>query len=255
MKTRCSTSLKLFKESNDVTRRRILAIPFFVTPFGSLLNSKASELNIDLPPDAIRSYLQYRLPLQISADYYMFDLKEFVTDFDSWGEINSMFSSNNARAGVSVSRIERDFINPMRILTLSMPPDIEDELRDAAFSFEKSMSQLYKSTKGIRRDLPVDLSPSLITDVKKSWENGRLSFNTFLDTINKATGLNELKLVAVTKSEYPRSERKYLELKKTMKLCQNRGGQTLSNTWGKLMVSGYMQDSCGIPDLEGYLYQ
>jgi len=29
----------------------------------------------DLPPEAARSYLQYRIPLQISADYYMWDLQ------------------------------------------------------------------------------------------------------------------------------------------------------------------------------------
>jgi hypothetical protein len=56
-------------------------------------------------------------------------------------------------------------------------------------------------------------------------------------------------------ADYGRSQRKYLELKKKIKLCQNRGGPTLSQAWGQLMVSGYMQDSCGIPDLEGYFYQ
>lgn len=45
-------------------------------------------------------------------------------------------------------------------------------------------------------------------------------------------------------AEYGRSQRKYLELKKKIKLCQNRGGPTLSQTWGQLMISGYMQDSC-----------
>ena len=56
-------------------------------------------------------------------------------------------------------------------------------------------------------------------------------------------------------AEYGRSQRKYLELKKKIKLCQNRGGPTLSQAWGQLMISGYMQDSCGIPDLEAYFYQ
>ena len=34
-----------------------------------------SGLLSDLPPEAARSYLQYRIPLQISADYYMWDLQ------------------------------------------------------------------------------------------------------------------------------------------------------------------------------------
>lgn len=29
----------------------------------------------DLPPDAVRSYLQYRIPLQTAADYYVFELQ------------------------------------------------------------------------------------------------------------------------------------------------------------------------------------
>jgi hypothetical protein len=44
-------------------------------------------------------------------------------------------------------------------------------------------------------------------------------------------------------------------LMKKTKLCQNRGGPALSQAWGQLMISGYMQDSCGIPDLEEYFYQ
>ena len=29
---------------------------------------------VDLPPEAVRSYLQYRVPLQTSADFYIFEL-------------------------------------------------------------------------------------------------------------------------------------------------------------------------------------
>lgn len=54
---------------------------------------------------------------------------------------------------------------------------------------------------------------------------------------------------------YGRSERRYLDLKKKIKLCQNRGGPTLSQAWGQLMVTGTVQDSCGIPDLDEYFYQ
>jgi hypothetical protein len=43
---------------------------------------------------------------------------------------------------------------------------------------------------------------------------------------------------------------------KVTKLCQNRGGPTLSAAWGNLMVSGTVQDSCGIAGaLEGYFHQ
>lgn len=80
-----------------------------------------------------------------------------------------------------------------------------------------------------------------------------------LTLLNGVTGLNEMKTIPPIGSsqlaQYGRSQRKYLELKKKIKLCQNRGGPTLSQTWGTLMISGYMQDSCGIPDLEAYFYQ
>ena len=32
----------------------------------------------DLPPDAVRSYLQYRIPLQTAADYYVFELQSLL---------------------------------------------------------------------------------------------------------------------------------------------------------------------------------
>jgi len=216
---------------------------------------QAAEPSSDLPPDAIRSYLQYRFPLQLSADYYQFELREKLGDFDKWGEVNSLFNSNGARGSAGVSRLEREFINPMRILVLSMPPDESENLRDAMNAFEKSMFKLSKLTKGVQRDLSVELPPSLLTDARGIWDEGRVAFNTFLTTVNKATELDELKLIASTTKEYPRSERKYVELKKRLRTCQNRGGPALSQAWGQLMISGYMQDSCGIPDLDAYLFQ
>merc|ERR1719232_1408883 len=122
-------------------------------------------------------------------------------------------------------------------------------------AFERSMFKLSKLTKGIKRDLPVELSPSLLADARGMWEEGRVSYNSFISTLNKATELNELKLIASSKTDYPRSERRYVELKKRLRTCQNRGGPALSQAWGQLMVSGYMPDSCGIPDLDKYLFQ
>jgi hypothetical protein len=54
--------------------------------------------------------------------------------------------------------MERDFINPMRILELSMPPDEADALQKARNMFEKAMQIIGKVTAGIRRDLPVEVS-------------------------------------------------------------------------------------------------
>lgn len=50
-----------------------------------------------------------------------------------------------------------------------------------------------------------------------------------LTILNGVTGLNEMKTIPPIGpnqfAEYGRSQRKYLELKKKIKLCQNRGGE------------------------------
>mmetsp|Transcript_4678 Transcript_4678/g.9084 ORF Transcript_4678/g.9084 Transcript_4678/m.9084 type:complete len:148 (+) Transcript_4678:2194-2637(+) len=147
----------------------------------------------------------------------------------------------------------------MRILSLSMPPDFADEMRDSQFKFEKAAAGLSKITTGVRRDLPVEISPTAQKDALNKWEEGRVALNEFFLALNSATGLNELKPVPAAgpnqNKEYGRSQGKYFDLMKKTKLCQNRGGPALSQAWGQLMVSGYLQDSCGIPDLDSYFYQ
>lgn len=218
-----------------------------------------SGLLSDLPPEAARSYLQYRIPLQISADYYMWDLQGKIADPDSWGEINEIFQVNNNKGQGNPSRVERDFVNPMRILGLSMPPDVADEMRDAQFEFERAAQGITKATKGVRRDLPVELDPSDLKNAQLSWEKGRLAINSFFTSLNAAVGMKEMTMIPPVgpnqTKEYGRSQKRYFELTKKTKLCQNRGGPTLSQAWGGLMITGYLQDSCGIPDLEEYFYQ
>ncbi|KAL3942576.1 MAG: hypothetical protein SGBAC_003246 [Bacillariaceae sp.] len=214
----------------------------------------------DLPPDSAKSYYQYRIPLQLAADYYIFELQEKVGDLDEWGNIGQLFASNNARGGQGQpSRIERDFVNPMRIVLLSMPPDVSEEMRDAQFKFESAMQKISKATGGYRKDLPVEVPKASVDDALKGWEEGRLAYNQFLVLLNGVTGLSEMKTVPAAgpnqRTEYGRSYRKYNDLVKKTKLCQNRGGPALSQAWGGLMVSGYLQDSCGIPDLDEYFKQ
>mmetsp|Transcript_10732 Transcript_10732/g.17785 ORF Transcript_10732/g.17785 Transcript_10732/m.17785 type:complete len:300 (+) Transcript_10732:44-943(+) len=254
-------------EGHHVDRRQMLqwtAAALVTTGMPSVTNAVtvngADSGNLpELPPNAIRSYLQYRIPLQISADYYLWDLQEKLGDTQEWGAVGELFRVNNNKGQGQPSKIERDFINPMRILSLSMPPDTADELRDSQFAFEKAMQKITKATYGIRRDLPVEIEASAVPNAKKGWEEGRIALNAFFKTLNDISELNELKLVpaagANQNKEYGRSERRYLELAKKTKLCQNRGGPALSQAWGGLMISGYLQDSCGIPDLEDYFYQ
>lgn len=215
---------------------------------------------VDLPPEAVRSYLQYRMPLQTSADYYVFELQDKIKDSDDWGEIGELFRALNNRGQGQPSRIEREYVNPMRILGLSMPPDIADRMRESQFKFEKAMTIITKATAGIRRDLPIEIDKNAVAIAQTGWEEGRVALNEFFDTLNEATGLSEMKAIPPAGpyqfKDYGRSQRRYLELMKVTKLCQNRGGPTLSQAWGQLMVTGTVQDSCGIAAaLEDYFYQ
>jgi len=213
----------------------------------------------DLPNDAVRSYVQYRVPLKIAADYYIFSLQGMVSDIDQWGEVGQLFSVNNNKGQGQPSKIERDFVNPMRVLLLSFPPDASDEMRDAQFKFERAMNTIRKATAGYRRDLPVEIDPNSITLATTGWNEGRIALNEFFVLLNQAVGLNELTIIPPPgpnqSKEYGRSGRRYNDLQKKIKLCQNRGGPALSQAWGQLMVSGYLQDSCGIPDLNDYFNQ
>lgn len=214
---------------------------------------------VDLPPEAVRSYLQYRYQLQVAADFYVFDLQDLITKTDEWGEIGQLFRINNNRGQGQPSRIEREFVNPMRILLLSMPPDYADDMRESQFKFEKAMNQISKATAGIRRDLPVEIDKDAVPKALAGWESGRVALNEFFDSLNEVTGLDEMKKIPPAGpeqySQYGRSIRKYVDLVKKTKLCQNRGGPALSRAWGQLMVSGYLQDSCGIPNPDVYFYQ
>ena len=265
-----SLAAALGKPSGDLATRRDIfqfataaccAAPVLLAPQASFAVTGPNDGNLaDLPPEAVRSYLQYRMPLQTSADYYVFELQDKIKDSDDWGDIGELFSAKNNRGQGQPSRIEREYVNPMRILGLSMPPDIADRMRESQFKFEKAMAMITKATAGIRRDLPIEIDKSAVAVAQTGWEEGRVALNEFFDTLNEATGLSEMKVIPPAGpnqiKEYGRSQRRYLELMKVTKLCQNRGGPTLSQAWGQLMVTGTVQDSCGISAaLEDYFYQ
>lgn len=169
-------------------------------------------------------------------------MRELLEDISAWGEVGELFQANNNRGQGNPSRIEREFTNVFRILGLSMPPEYSEEMRDAQFAFERAMGKISKATAGVRRDLPVELDKSLVPTALEGWEEGRVALNSFFVILNDATGMKEMRIIppfsSSQKKEYGRSERRYLDLKKKIKLCQNRGGPTLSQAWGQLMVSG-----------------
>jgi hypothetical protein len=174
--------------------------------------------------------------------------------------VNELFEAKSARGGGNPSRIEREFTNTFRILGLSMPPDIAEEIRDAQDRFDKAMSGISKTTAGIRRDLPIEIDVvAVVGNARAGWDDGRKAINDIFLIVNKATGLSEMRTIPAAGpnqlSEYGRSQRRFLDLKKKLKLCQNRNGQTLASTWGNLMVAGTVSDYCALPDPNEYFYQ
>lgn len=256
------------EESNAIGRRELfqtaavasLAPLFQVTPANAIkVTGPGDGLLSDLPSDGLKSYLQYRFSLQLFADFYVYDLQRLVSDTDEWGDVGQLFRVNNNKGQGSPSRIEREFTNPVRILGLGLPPDFADPMVESQYKFEKGMATISKATMGIRRDLPVEIDKNAVGIAKAGWEDGRVAINEIFAILNEATGLSEMKPIPPPgpnqQKEYGRSARRYYDLVKKTKLCQNRGGPALSQAWGQLMISGYMQDSCGIPPLDEYFYQ
>jgi hypothetical protein len=145
---------------------------------------------VELPSEAVRSYLQYRGPLQTSADFYLFDLQELLQNVNEWGLVNELFQTSNARGGQGQpNRMERDFVNTMRILSLSMPPSDEaDDMIASSLQFAGALQKISKATAGIRRDLPVEIDATAVPDALRGWEDGRVAFNTFLLALNRGMG-------------------------------------------------------------------
>ena len=204
-----------------------VAIPTLFPGSAAVAATGQTDGNLpDLPRDAVRSYLQYRIPLQIAADAYIFQYQEMITDIDQWGEVSQLFRVNNNKGQGQPSKIERDYNNPMKVLLLSFPPDVSDEMRDAQFRFEKAMNGVSKATAGYKKDLPVEIDPKSVVAARQGWEDGRLALNDFFALINKETGLSELKAIPPAGpsqfKEYGRSARRFNELQKKTKLCQNR---------------------------------
>ena len=61
----------------------------FMTSNVPVAKAAGSALD-DLPPEAQRSYKQYRIPLQIAADYYLWELRDKISVIDDWGEVNEV---------------------------------------------------------------------------------------------------------------------------------------------------------------------
>ena len=72
----------------DLVASSALVLPF-MTSNVPVAKAAGSALD-DLPPEAQRSYKQYRIPLQIAADYYLWELRDKISVIDDWGEVNEV---------------------------------------------------------------------------------------------------------------------------------------------------------------------
>ena len=134
--------------------------------------------------------------------------------------------------------------HPRRILRLAVPPDDKDfdGLQLGEDKFARSMAKVGKVVSAAGGDIPVEITKADVRAVEDGMEEARQGLNMFITTLNKALNVDELKLVPAKGQTYPRSKGRYITYVKGLKQCQNRGGTTLANTWGALMVSGTMQE-------------
>lgn len=106
-------STVLQQTTDDFSRRdfvassaAMLALTGLSPPSNAAGLATASDGNLpDLPSEAVRAYLQYRVQLQISADSYIFSIQDKIGDIDEWGEIGQLFRVNNNKGQGQPSKI------------------------------------------------------------------------------------------------------------------------------------------------------
>jgi len=196
----------------------------------------------EIPPKAKQAYLQYLPQLQLDADYYFFELGPMLAEPGRWDRIVSLTETGTAGAATSVSRLEREFVTPMKILALSFPPDLGgEEMQDALNKFQKNMFVLASlARKGATTGNVAAPSSKEVAEVYATYEAGRVQINSFFTALNEGTGTARLVTIPPKGQEksYPRSKQLYTQLLKDAAICRNRGGEALAGLWGGLMVYG-----------------
>jgi hypothetical protein len=202
----------------------------------------------------VEAYNKQWPTLQLAADYYAFDLKPLVDNPGAWNVISELGASTSIGSAASVSRLEREFFTPMRILVSSVPPDMEDDLQSAFNKFQVAMGKLTRLARAGQTTgdlaMPED---SEIVEVKKSWEEGRESLNKFFVALNVITGTDRMTTIPEGGEGYPRSKKRFKQLQKDLAMCRNRGGELLAGIYGQLMVYGTTgTNPCGNLNLNNY---
>lgn len=194
----------------------------------------------ELPPGAKKAYLQYLPGLQVAGDAFAFDLYPLTKRPAQWQVLFDISVSVNAGSAVSISRLERDWITPMKILSLAFPPDLGgEEMQEATNKFQLSMNELARSARAAQTN--GNTAPPTAAETKKvndAFDASRKAWNSFLEAVNGAVGAKRLATIPLDNEGYPRSEKLYQQLMKDAALCRGRGGETLGAIWGQLMVYG-----------------
>jgi len=194
----------------------------------------------DLPRNAKKAYLQYLPQLQLDGDFFVFELEPMLAQPGRWDRISEIVTSTDIGSAASISRLEREFITPMRQIALSFPPDMGgEEMQTAIDGFQKAMYTLAsQARKGQTNGITAPPLPQEVKAVEDAYTMSYTSLNKFFAAVNEGVGTK--RLVPVTKGGigYPRSKGLYTQLKKDAALCRNRGGEALAGIWGNLMVYG-----------------
>jgi len=248
---------------SPLTRRAVMgsAVAASLSPPAAFADFSSGRTGADdylqeLPPKAKQAYLQYLPQLQLDGDFYVFVLQPLLTQPGKWDRIADLVLSTDIGSAASVSRLDREFVTPMRILSLAFPPDLGgDEMQESIDKFQSAMFSLARQARKSGTTGNVSgPSEKELKDVAKTWDTGRVALNEFFAAVNAGTQSDRLAPIPPNGQGYPRSERLYTQLMKDAALCRNRGGEALAGLWGQLMVYGTVPgvNPCGNAAAEYY---
>jgi hypothetical protein len=199
----------------------------------------------DLPVKAKQAYLKFLPQFQLDGDYFTFELAPLLSQPGRWDLIFKLTEAQTAGAATTVSRLDREFITPMRQVALAFPPDMYgEEMQDSIDNFQKAMFRFSTlARRNAQTGNTAGPSQKEIKEVEEAFNACRVSLNAFFAAVNSGVGAARLTPIptvgeAIKGENYPRSKVLYTQLLKDAALCRNRGGEVLAGLWGQLMVYG-----------------
>lgn len=158
----------------------------------------------DLPKNAKKAYLQYLPQLQLDGDFFVFELEPLLAQPGRWDRISEIVTSTDIGSAASVSRLEREFITPMRQIALAFPPDMGgEEMQSAIDGFQKAMYTLASNARKAQTNgITAPPSAQEVKAVEDAYTRSYTALNTFFAAVNNGVGTQ--RLVPVTKKAgYP----------------------------------------------------